>query len=252
MDSQALDLPLGGLLGASAGTTGSLIKQELARSLRDLILRGAIPPGARIVEGKWASKLGVAQASIREALNILCAEGFVEKNSGRSARVVHLTGEDITQIYQLRGAVEGLAARLATERRAPLDPLDAAVLAMRRAAADGDVDQLVQADLRFHLSLAELSGNRFVTEQARRAIVPLFAFVYIVRTKLQASDRWMAALPLHAEIVQIMRRGNPFLAEQFVVHAMREFERDASQVWGGAALLADDAEVVDRHGAAVD
>ena len=71
MDSQALDLPLGSLLGASASTTGSLVKQELARSLRDLILRGAIRPGARIVEGKWAAKLGVAQASIREALNIL-------------------------------------------------------------------------------------------------------------------------------------------------------------------------------------
>jgi len=244
MDSQALDLPLGSLLGASASTTGSLIKQELARSLRDLILRGAIRPGARIVEGKWAAKLGVAQASIREALNILVAEGFVEKNSGRSARVVHLSAEDITQIYQLRGVVEGLAARLATERRAPLEPLEAALAAMTQAARQQDVDQFVQGDLRFHLSLAELSGNRYVMEQARRALVPLFAFIYIMRTNLNVSELWAAALPLHAEIIQIMRRGNPFLAEQFVVHAMREFERDTGHVWGNlsATAAADEAD----------
>jgi DNA-binding GntR family transcriptional regulator len=251
MDSQALDLPIGALLGASAGTTGSLVKQELARSLRDLILRGVIAPGARIVEGKWAAKLGVAQASIREALNILATEGFVEKNSGRSARVVHLSGEDIRQIYQLRGALEGLAARLATERRVPLDPLDEAVATMTQAARQSDVDQLVQADLRFHLSLAELSGNRYVLEQARRAIVPLFAFVYIVRNRLHASELWSKALPLHAEIVQIMRRGNAFLAEQFVVHAMREFERDAGLVWEGRSAESD-AEEVDSEDEALD
>jgi hypothetical protein len=74
--------------------------------------------------------------------------------------------------------------------------------------------------------------------------VPLFAFIYIMRTNLNLSELWTAALPLHAEIIQIMRRGNPFLAEQFVVHAMREFERDTSHVWGNlsAAAEPDDAD----------
>ncbi len=74
--------------------------------------------------------------------------------------------------------------------------------------------------------------------------MPLFAFIYIMRTNLNVSELWAAALPLHAEIIQIMRRGNPFLAEQFVVHAMRELERDTSHVWGNlsAAAAAGEAE----------
>jgi len=67
------------------------------------------------VEGKWAAKFGVAQASIREAINILAREGFVTKAPGRSARVIHLSETDIGHIYQLRGAIEGLAACFAAQ-----------------------------------------------------------------------------------------------------------------------------------------
>src|SRR5882757_1034859 len=95
----------------------TLVKQELAKLLRLEIVNGALRPGVRIVEGTWARKFGVAQGSIREAINILAQEGFVTKASGRSARVVSLKEEDVLQLYELRGALEGLAARLAAERQ---------------------------------------------------------------------------------------------------------------------------------------
>src|SRR5579863_279850 len=58
-----------------------LVKHNLAERLREEIMRGSLQPGARIVEGKWASKFGVAQGSIREAINILAQAGFVSKQS---------------------------------------------------------------------------------------------------------------------------------------------------------------------------
>src|SRR5215475_5790329 len=93
----------------------ALLKENVAERLREEILAGRIVPGEKIVEGKWAREYGVAQISVREALNILVAQGFVTKGHGRSARALKLEKEDIIHIYQVRGVLEGLAARLIAE-----------------------------------------------------------------------------------------------------------------------------------------
>src|SRR5260221_12341575 len=144
----------------SSLTGNGFDKSRLADSLRTEIMSGSLPRGVRIVEGKWAQKFGVAQGSIREAINILAIEGFVNKESGRSARVVHLTEKDVAQLYELRGAMEGLAARLAVEMRPDLSEIESAMGMMRRAANEGNCEGLLEHDLQFHLGLCELSGNR--------------------------------------------------------------------------------------------
>src|SRR5437879_124092 len=103
----SLDISLTSL---SDGTLTS-VKGNVAEYLLDEIINGRLKPGERIVEGRWAAKLQVAQASVREALNILAGRGFVEKELGRSARVTTLTEEDVAQIYDVRAALEALAAR---------------------------------------------------------------------------------------------------------------------------------------------
>jgi len=94
----------------------ALLKQNLALEIRKEILLGKIVPGEKIIEGRWARHFGVAQVSIREAINILTTEGFVTKGHGRSARVLKLKESDIINIYQVRGVLEGLAARIIIER----------------------------------------------------------------------------------------------------------------------------------------
>lgn len=76
----------------------------------------------RIVEGTWARKFGVAQGSIREAINMLAQDGFVTKAAGRSARVVSFSEHDVLQIFEVRGVLEGLAARLAAQRACDVKP----------------------------------------------------------------------------------------------------------------------------------
>src|SRR5580704_7021003 len=123
------------------------VKHDLADRLRAEIMNGSLPRGVRIIEGKWAQKFGVAQGSIREAINILAQEGFVHKESGRSARVVHLTEKDVAQLYELRGALEGLSARLAVQMRPELSKIQSAVNSMRHAANAGNCEALLQYDL---------------------------------------------------------------------------------------------------------
>src|ERR1700723_4363123 len=88
-------------------TAKDLRKHEMAERLLAEIVGGGLAPGEQISELTWAQKFGVAQASIREAINILEREGFVTKESGCSAKVVNLSEEDVVQLYQLRAALEG-------------------------------------------------------------------------------------------------------------------------------------------------
>src|SRR5260370_37814390 len=128
-----------------------LVKNNLAEELSKEILSGSLQPGMRIVEGKWAAKFGVAQGSIREAINILAQAGFVSKASGRSARVIHLSEGDVAHIYQLRGAIEGLAARLAAASQPNLKVLQAIMDAMRESATAGNRQGLLACALLYPL-----------------------------------------------------------------------------------------------------
>src|SRR6201981_1887057 len=208
------------------------VKHDLADRLRTEIMNGSLPRGVRIVEGKWAQKFGVAQGSIREAINILAVEGFVNKESGRSARVVHLSETEVAQLYDLRGALEGLAARLAVKTRPDLSKLESAVAGMRRAASEGNCEALLQHDLQFHLRLCELSGNPFIVEQSRRVLVPFFAFVRMrVATSGQTTSPWDKDLEAHQRIIDLVRDAEGEVAEQYVKKAMGRFAKTAYDNW---------------------
>ena len=209
-----------------------LVKQSLAAKLREEILRGQLTPGQRIIEGYWARKFGVAQTSVREAINLLIGEGFATKASGRSARVTSFSEADIAQIYELRGVLEGLAARLLTQRQPELEPLERALKEMRKATRGGEIDELVEADLNFHLRLCELSGNRFLYAQIRTLLVPLFAFVAMrVVQSHQTAQVWEADLDRHKRIIDLIREGDPFAAEFAVRGAMQQFAMRAYAIW---------------------
>jgi DNA-binding GntR family transcriptional regulator len=216
----------------SALPTDGLVKNNLAERLRAEIMSGSLPPGARIVEGKWAPRFGVAQGSIREAINLLAQAGFVTKESGRSARVIHLSEQAVTQLYELRGAIEGLAARLAVSAHSDLSVLQAAVDAMRQAARSGDCESLLDSDLRFHLELCEISRNPFVLEHARRILLPFFAFVRMrVTASGQQTSAWDKDLEAHQRIVDLLREGEGEVAEQYVKKAMARFAQTAYDNW---------------------
>jgi len=209
-----------------------LLKQNLARQIREEILLGRIVPGEKIIEGRWARHFGVAQVSIREAINILTTEGFVTKGHGRSARVLKLKESDITNIYQVRGVLEGLAARIIIERKLPLQDLESALADIEDAVASNDPLKVVDYIQAFHLCLLEKTGNSILYESGRRLIVPLLAFTRMrVQAKKLDAEPWVPQVPNHQRIVDALRMGDPHLAEQIVVHIMNLFLKSALAVW---------------------
>jgi DNA-binding GntR family transcriptional regulator len=211
---------------------GSLVKSTLASRLRDEISSGALPPGVRIIEGTWGRKLGVAQGSIREAINLLAQEGFVTKVSGRSARVVNLNEQDVLHLYELRGAMEGLAARLAAARHADVARLQEIVDTMRHASKKNRTSELVDADREFHLELCRMSGNPHLVEHASRVLLPFFAFarIRIIASK-QDTSAWDRDLEAHQRIADLIREGEGEIAEHYIRRAMSRFSETAYSNW---------------------
>ena len=213
-------------------STHGLVKTNLAERLRLEIVTGSLAPGERIVEGKWAARFGVAQGSIREAINILAQDGFITKESGRSARVIHLSEADVAHLYDLRGAIEGLAARLAAETQPDFSGLQTAVHNMREAALARNREHLLDCDLQFHLELCRLSQNPYVIEHARRILLPFFAFVRMrVTTSGQETSVWDKDLEAHQRIVDLLRDREGEVAEYYVKRAMARFGKTAYDHW---------------------
>src|ERR1700733_5724581 len=154
-----------------------LVKDNLAAYFREEIINGRLAPGEKIVEVKWAKLLKVSQTSVREALNILSAEGFVQKGSGRTAQVTRLTDEDINHSYELRAVLEGDAARIVAQRKVHLGELEQSLSDMRSAIECHNLKAFYERDLQFHLLLAEKTGNAMLVKGLKRIILPLFAFV---------------------------------------------------------------------------
>jgi DNA-binding GntR family transcriptional regulator len=219
-------------LAPTHNASTALVKDTVADRLRAAIASGALRPGIRIVEGAWARKLGVAQASIREAINRLAQEGFVTKASGRSARVVSLTEQDVLQIYEIRGALEGLAARLLATRTYDVQPLERALETMRRASKQRSPAELIDADLNFHLELCRLSNNSYLLDHARKVLLPLFAFVRIrVMSSGQDTTAWSKDFEAHQWIVDLVKEGQGEVAEAYVQRMMARFALTAYDNW---------------------
>ncbi len=90
-----------------------------AAQLRDLIVSGQLAAGSRLYEGELATRMGVSRTPVREAIRRLEQAGLVTLHPNRETVVTQFTADDVREIYQLRAAVEGMAAYIAAERRAP-------------------------------------------------------------------------------------------------------------------------------------
>lgn len=217
--------------GLTSRSTGPLIQDTVAGRIRKEIIEGTLRPGDALVEGKWAKALGVAQASIRAALHILEAEGFVERGTGRSAQVTRMSDEDILHNFEVRTALEALAARLVTERRPELGDLDQAVADMRAAVECRNLQAFYERDMRFHLMLCEKSGNPVLAQILKRLLLPLFAFV-IIRTheRMDSDERWLNSIRQHEKILAAIRTGKAELAVAEVNRVIGHFSADIHEL----------------------
>ncbi|MFB9624170.1 GntR family transcriptional regulator [Nonomuraea helvata] len=151
------------------------MQTDVARSrLRELILDGTYPPGARLTEMEVAAALEMSRTPVREALRALAADGLV-RPAGRGVVVVSLERGDLEEAYQVRAALEALTAELAAtrQREGRIAPADLAALRditteTATATAEGRFAEAVLLNRRFHRLIAELAANSMALHALER------------------------------------------------------------------------------------
>jgi DNA-binding GntR family transcriptional regulator len=156
-----------GVLGGGTLCPMNTSRRALRHDVRDGLVRGILEgelgPGDRLIEMHIAKEYGTSQGPVREALRELEMLGFVRSEPHRGTYVRDPWQRGMLELYELRGALEEFAARMATPRLTDdVSSLQAEVDAMAAAAVADDVHATVEHSERFHRLIIEASGNQLL------------------------------------------------------------------------------------------
>ena len=191
------------------GIEYSQLSEVVAARLREQILKRDFKPGERLVEGRLAEVLGVSRIPVREALRLLAAEGLVEITPRRGATVASLSRDLAHEMVEVRATLEGLNARLAARHRDPkiLAGIQEVLAAGSGAAQEGELDQLVALNARFHDLLAA-AGNNSILGDMMRSLRDRTSLVFNPLDVTVARQTWEE----HAAILHAVASGDEDLA----------------------------------------
>src|SRR5690606_7880656 len=141
------------------------LRELVFDALREAIINGTLKPRERLMEIQLAEELGVSRTPIREALRKLEIEGFIVMVPRKGAYVADLSFKDIADVFEIRSALEGLAAELAAERITDeeLDEMERLLIEKAEAIASNDMEKLVLVDTKFHEAIYKASRNERLT-----------------------------------------------------------------------------------------
>ena len=183
--------------------------------LQDDIVRGVIAPGSKVSETELASRYGVSRGPLREAIRRLESRKLLEREVHVGTRVASLSFDDLIEIYHVREALEGMAARLAAAHMTPQEVAGlSAVLSQHEQQQDLREDTAYfqrEGDLDFHYRVIQGSHNATLM---RMLIGELYHLVRMYRYQFSTvSNRPQKALNEHRRIVEAIEAGDGEMAE---------------------------------------
>ena len=178
-------------------------------NLRDAISDGSLQPGERVTQEDLAAQLNVSRSPVLQALRLLKKDGLLQDAPGRGLLVTRLEPGRIVELYQIRGALDGLAAKLAanSQKKIPMRLIEHG----RKAACGENVGAMIEADMAFHRAIYEASGNTLIVENASLHWVHLRRLMGAV---LQSSSSLEGIWDQHQAIAQAINGGKAQLAAQ--------------------------------------
>jgi DNA-binding GntR family transcriptional regulator len=156
-------------LDSSLGRQYKSLSELVYRRLREQILWGTIPPGSTLSVRKLSEQLGVSPMPVRDALQRLATEEWVEVAPRSSTRVAQISPERVQELNEARSRIEALAARLAIPHLTPEDLtyLKKMPDKLDRAAAAGHVEEWYGLNQELHLLIFQRCGNSLVRRMAQ-------------------------------------------------------------------------------------
>ena len=226
--------------GQQSGQLSVQLRAQL--QLREMILAGELPAGARIVELAIVEKLGFSRTPIRAALVKLEQEGLLDALPNGGYAVKTFSERDVAEAIELRGTLEGLSARLAAERGAApvvLNEARACLQAIDAVLSESTLDDeafasYVKLNEQFHALLSELSGSSVIAKELERVCGLPFAspsgFVIVQANTPKARDMLVVAQDQHWQVLDAIDRREGSRAESLMREHSRIAQRNLREV----------------------
>lgn len=182
------------------------LREIVFESMREAILSGILEPGERLMEIQLAEEMGVSRTPVREAIRKLELENFVVMIPRKGAYVAGVSSKDVADVFEIRSALEGLAAGLAAERitEDELEQMERALL-YRSSDGESNLELYVKSDTDFHALVYKASRN----ERLIQILANLREQIQRFRsTSLAVPGRNKLALEEHRMIVEALRNHN--------------------------------------------
>jgi DNA-binding GntR family transcriptional regulator len=204
--------------------------QAAAQAIREALISGELKAGDRLLEQRWAERLGIGQPTLREALRELEYQGLLIKQPQRGTYVAQLSPEDYRRILEIRIPLESIAIgraakRLTDEANAELTDL---VMTMAGTGKEIDVKNFHDCDVSFHRKIWELADNEYLQELLEKITFRLFVFSVVGRwpDAPNAMSERLAAVQQHMGILEGIRTRDPQRAQrQFVRHTVEYWNK---------------------------
>jgi DNA-binding GntR family transcriptional regulator len=210
--SPAIGTRLGGL-------TKTNLREQALVALRNAVTSGEIEPGTHLVETELSAALSISRGTLREALRQLQQEGLIEAAERGRLRVRTLSSAEITDMFVVRAALEGLAAGLLAERPdrgEVVQRLEAALELL--AASTGSISEMVEIDLAFHRTLCELTGNSALVHSWEGIAGSIRMSIMFAGPERATTNM---SVPRHQVLVDAIASGDPDAARRAMDEHMR-------------------------------
>ena len=209
-----------------------VLPDQVCDSLRSHIIEGRLAPGSLLREERLAATLAVSRTPLREAIRQLAEEGFIEKPPRRGARVAELTPEMVREVFEVREALEGMAARLAAARADQDDVARMRVYleSLRPRIEAGDLSDT--GDM-IHGEIFAACGN---SRLQRLMAVYRSKVEWIQRASFQFSQRLRTAYQEHESVVRALECSDSEWAES----AVRRHIRNTLEEWLQSSQAGDE------------
>lgn len=199
------------------------LRETVCEVLRNAIKRGILEPGERLMEVQLAEELGISRTPVREAIRKLEQEGYVIMMPRRGTYVSSLSVHDVKEIFEIRSALETLAAVLATMRIEPeeLDKLRALLTEIEGHIKNNNMDKIVATDIEFHGLLYQVSRNERLVAIISNLMEQLARFRTL---SMSYPGRLQETLAEHRAMVEAIAAGNEDAAREAAERHMEQAE----------------------------
>ncbi len=216
------------------------LREIVFEALRELIINGQIKAGERLMEVQLAEEMGVSRTPVREAIRKLELEGLVVMIPRKGAYVSDLSTKDVADVFEIRAALEALAAGLACERitEEELEELERLLLQVAKCVKAENLEELVEADTQFHDVVYRASRNKRLVQIISNLREKIQRFRAI---SMGTAGRMRETLEEHRQMVAAITERNVELARRV---AREHIENSENKVM---EAIRDDSFSEDGH-----